>query len=399
MEAPMDDRRHVPARAIAMSLAALAAGCAEAPPSPTTFVTTLGDDTVTVERFVRTAEGIEGELIERNPRTQRIRYDAVVGDDGTVDRLEATVRTPAENPDGPGERSFSIAIEGDTAVVTREGGDNAGTLRVPVEDDAIPSLGRNAMAAFVLDEALRQAGGTGVGGTVSFQVVQPTRPRPAENAVAPHAGDTVSIDVFGSPFYLWSSGGRLEGASGRATTMKIETRRTDDDLPMDSLASRWAAMDARGEGLGVPSPGATTTATVDGAAIEIRYSRPAVRGREIWGGLVPYDAIWRTGANAATHFTTDRELMLGELAVPAGTYTLWSTFTPESAHLVVNRQTDQWGTQYDPAQDLGRVEMTRTPLDAPVERFTISVEDGELRLAWDRTRFSVPITVPSGQRP
>jgi len=92
-------------------------------------------------------------------------------------------------------------------------------------------------------------------------------------------------------------------------------------------------------------------------------------------------------------------LMLGELTVPAGTYTLWSTFTPESAHLVVNRQTDQWGTQYDPEQDLGRVEMTRTPLDAPVERFTISVEDGELRLAWDRTRFSVPITVPSGQRP
>jgi len=80
--------------------------------------------------------------------------------------------------------------------------------------------------------------------------------------------------------------------------------------------------------------------------------------------------------------------------VPAGSYTLWSTYTPDSAHLIVNRQTDQWGTQYDPAQDLGRVEMERTALDTPVERFTISIEEDELRLEWAETRFSAPITVP-----
>jgi len=370
------------------------AGCLDQAATPALFVSTLGDDTVTVERVLRIADMIEGELIERNPMTQRIRYQGVVADDGTVDRLEATVRTPAENPDGPGEWSFSIVIDGDTAVVTREGGDNPGTLTVPVEEDAIPSLGRIAMAAFVLDEVLRQAGGADVSRSVSFQLVQPTRPRPAENAVTPHAGDTVAVDLFGNPLYVWTSDGRLEGASGRATTMKVEMRRTDDDLSMDSLASRWAAMDARGEGLGVPSPGATTTATVDGTSIEVRYSQPAVRGREIWGGLVPWDEVWRTGANAATHFTTDRDLRLGELLVPAGSYTLWSTYTPDSAHLIVNRQTDQWGTQYDPAQDLGRVEMERTALDTPVERFTISIEEDELRLEWAETRFSAPITVP-----
>ncbi len=106
---------------------------------------------------------------------------------------------------------------------------------------------------------------------------------------------------------------------------------------------------------------------------------------------------WRTGANAAVEFTTDRDLEIGGIAVPAGTYTLFSIFAPERAELIINTQTGQWGTQYDSTRDLARIPMTRESLADPVERFTISIETtdagGVLQLSWDTTRFSVPIVV------
>jgi hypothetical protein len=139
-------------------------------------------------------------------------------------------------------------------------------------------------------------------------------------------------------------------------------------------------------------------ATLGPATIEITYSQPAARGREIWGGLVPYGEVWRTGANAATSFTTSRDLMIGDQRVPAGSYTLWSTFTADSATLVNNSQTGQWGTQYDMEQDFVRVPLERETLDEPVERFTIDIVEtdagGALQLTWDDARYSVPIRIP-----
>jgi hypothetical protein len=122
-----------------------------------------------------------------------------------------------------------------------------------------------------------------------------------------------------------------------------------------------------------------------------------MRGRTIWGGLVPYGEVWRTGANAATMFTTNRDLMLGNVEVPAGAYTLWSTYTPEGGVLIVNSQTGQWGTAYDETQDFARIPMVESALGQPVERFTISIDNtgdgGALNLDWDRRRYRVDFTV------
>lgn len=379
------------ARCGAATLAvALALGCGSQEQSRT-YVSTLGSDTLTVERITRTADRVEGVLVERSPYTHVIRYSADLAPDGTVSHFEASMSTPPENPEGPEAQSWTVDLSDGSAVVTRTGGENAGTTEIDAGPSAIPAFGRPAMAMWVLDQALRQADMEAAEGEeYPLQLVQPTSPRPSSNAVSPHRGDTVTLSFFGLPIYVWSDDGALAGVSGRETTMKVETREVEA-VEVEALASEWAAMDARGEGMGVASPPATTTAMVDGVSLEIRYSQPAKRGREIWGGLVPYDEVWRTGANAATHLTTDGKLMIGELEVPAGTYTLWSTFTDSTAHLIINNQTDQWGTQYDAGQDLGRTPMTRTELDEPVERFTISVDEGALRLDWDRTRFSVPV--------
>ena len=204
-----------------------------------------------------------------------------------------------------------------------------------------------------------------------------------------------SLDFFGSPFLIRvDADGRLLSVTGRETTIKLEVERVGD-VDVERLAAEFAARDARGEGLGPVSPAARAMFRVSDATLEIRYGRPSKRGRTIFGDLVPWNEVWRTGANAATHFQTDRALVIGDAEIPAGVYTLWTTFTPTHATLIINSQTQQWGTQYDESQDFVRVPMQRSTLPDPVETFTIEVVESEagaaLRLEWDTSRFSVPV--------
>lgn len=152
---------------------------------------------------------------------------------------------------------------------------------------------------------------------------------------------------------------------------------------------------AAAQGQAPASPPAQVTAKVGAATITIDYARPSMRGRTIMGGLVPFDKVWRTGANRATHLKTDADLTVGGLRVPAGTYTIYTVPGEKAWTLIINKQTGQWGTQYDQAQDLGRVDMTVAALPAAVEQFTITLSasgtKGELALEWEKTRASVAV--------
>jgi hypothetical protein len=134
-----------------------------------------------------------------------------------------------------------------------------------------------------------------------------------------------------------------------------------------------------------------------GHRIYIDYGRPSRRGRRIMGGLVPYGRVWRTGANAATTLVTDLDLELGGTRIPRGTYTLYSIPSPIGWTLIVNRQTGQWGTQYQPTRDLARIPMPVSALPEAVEQFTIALErargGGTLALSWENTRASLPFRV------
>jgi len=141
-----------------------------------------------------------------------------------------------------------------------------------------------------------------------------------------------------------------------------------------------------------------------GRRVYIDYGRPSMRGRRIMGGLVPYGRVWRTGANAATTLVTDVDLELGGTALPRGTYTLYSIPTAEGWTLIVNRQTGQWGTQYEPARDFARIPMRVSRLPTPVEQFTMSLERnragaGTLALSWENTRAWLPFRVATAAAP
>ena len=146
------------------------------------------------------------------------------------------------------------------------------------------------------------------------------------------------------------------------------------------------------------SPRATEEIAAGTGTLRVEYSRPFVKGRKIFGGLVPYGQVWRTGANAATTFVAGVDVTLGTTPVPKGTYTLYTLPGEKSWTLVVSKQTGQWGTQYDQAQDFARIDLKVEPLPQPVEQFLITLEAsgpnaGRIVLEWENTRLSAPIAV------
>jgi hypothetical protein len=124
-----------------------------------------------------------------------------------------------------------------------------------------------------------------------------------------------------------------------------------------------------------------------------------VRGRRIFGNIVPLDTVWRLGANAATGFTTTKDLVMGGVTVPAGSYTLFALPSAKGAKLVVSKATGEWGTDYDPTKDLARIDLEARRTASPVEQFTIAVDpapsgrSGVLRFAWENTEWRLPFTV------
>jgi len=154
--------------------------------------------------------------------------------------------------------------------------------------------------------------------------------------------------------------------------------------------------DAAGQQMGSSSPRDTVRATVAGAEILVDYGRPARRGRDLWASGVLGDTLWRTGANAATQFRTSRDLEIAGRTLPAGTYTLFTLATGGRYQLVINRQTGQWGTQYDAGRDVMRVPLG-IGATGETERFTIAVVPegggGRIALRWGTRELSVPFTV------
>lgn len=149
------------------------------------------------------------------------------------------------------------------------------------------------------------------------------------------------------------------------------------------------------------APRATVSLQLLWANLELDYGRPSARERSIFGQLVPWDRLWRLGADEATRFSTSAELELGTLRVPAGDYALFAIPHIHTWTLVVNSVAQQWGAwNAKPADDVGRIELVVEPLSAPVEVLTITLEaspdkekEGVLRIAWERSQVTVPLRI------
>ncbi|HLS47064.1 MAG TPA: DUF2911 domain-containing protein [Gemmatimonadales bacterium] len=170
-------------------------------------------------------------------------------------------------------------------------------------------------------------------------------------------------------------------------------QRSADSAPAAAPAGSDTAP-AEAAARGPASPRDTVRGTIGSASVLVDYGRPSRRGREIFGSLVPFGQVWRSGANAATTLVLGAPVSIGGQPLDAGTYTLYSLPRADGWTLIVNGQTGQWGTEYAESRDVLRVPLDRSSV-AAVDTFTISIESGDpegrLLLAWDTLQGAVSV--------
>jgi hypothetical protein len=364
-----------------------------------TYLLRLGNDTVAVDQFTMSRDRVEGTLVTHLPRAVVTRYAVTLNPStGRATQIQFSSRLPdgalVTTGGQPSVRQVTIDFIGDSAVA-RVQRDTVVTIRAAAAS-AFPYL-NYGIAFFQLPvSALRASGGE------SASYVIYTGGRSTTPITARRAGsNTYAFNIANYTYAVRTNdAGVVQSVDGAGTTQQFVATLQNDPVNVTTLASAWAAAERNRRSTTSLSPRDTTRATIGPAEILVDYSRPLTRGRRVWGSNgVLNDTLWRTGANAATQLRTNVPLTIGGRQVPAGTYTLWTLAVPGRYQLIVNKQTGQWGTVYDPAQDLIRVPAQARTLSSPVEQFTITVEStsanaGVIRLQWDTQELSVPFTTP-----
>jgi hypothetical protein len=362
------------------------------------FVVRLGTDTIVIESFSRTGGMVDGRFASRVGQFTEWRYAVRLGADGTVQTYDLTL-IRASTPNTPTQHR-TIAFQRDSAILTIVRGDSTTTTRLAAPQGGFPFLNHSFAMYELLARAARAAGrdtfttAEAIFGAPRTYVT--TVVRVGVDSLVATVDNGLGVRLKADP------SGKVLGGNGHGTTQQVDVERRDN-LNFQALADAFSTRPLTGP----LSPADSVRASIVGASIAIDYSRPSMRGRKVFGGdLVPWDKVWRTGANFATRLTTSADLLIGGQTVPAGTYTLWTLPTPTGWKLIINKQTkapcadaascnsprraNLWGTDYSADSDFVRVDMQVEKLSAPLEQYLMSITPqgagGVLKLEWETTR-------------
>jgi hypothetical protein len=372
------------------------------------FITRLCRDTISVERITRRGNSLVSDEVDRFPRVRVRHTEVVVAPDGGVRHLVMDIHTPGDPLPGRDRHvvadvtSDSIHISRTEGTVTSHVGFAAGDLPAMAHVPQMYSLYELYFAAALEHaEAAKLAPGDSVH-LHQFYLDKEFDNFPLHNAfVRPLPGGKAQIWhdwLAGVGEATLDSNRRMLTYSGAGTTYKVDVERITELPNVEAIGEHFAATEASNGGVKELSVRDTTRADIGKAAFTVDYGRPLVRGRVLLGNVIPYDEVWRTGANAATQFSTSAPITLAGLKLPAATYTLWTLPHQDGADLIVNKQIGQWGTEYHKALDLGSAKLKTEQVATPVEKFTIAIESkdaghGTLVLEWGSFRWTAQIVV------
>jgi Protein of unknown function (DUF2911) len=373
---------------------ALLAGLAPqpAPPAPVSgaFVATIGSggkiDTVAVEHYTEAADSLVGESVVAYPSAMARSYAVEFGRGGMVRHIHVATGRPGAAPTTIADYAYSA----DSVVVQLRRDTLSRRLAVAVTGSQPLPFYEDLFAFWELSVGSAMAGkaDTATLGALAGRGVLPITFQ-RRSATSADFGFT----DWGTVHAQLNAAHRFVRLDMTGTTNKYIVERVPS-VDVQRLAMAWAARPQPGQ----LSPRDTARADVGAAHVVVDYGRPSMRGRKVFGGIVPWDQVWRTGANAATQLITDHDLVIGDTTLPAGTYSLFSLPTADGWTLIINKQHGQWGTEYHADRDFARIPLTVTHPSDSVEQFTIAVtatgaDTGTLAFAWEKTRGTVGFRV------
>lgn len=385
------------------------AACADRNTERYGFVSLLGRDTVSVEAVARRGDAIQSDAVDRWPFVRQRHTEIVLAPDGSIRHFDMIISTPNAPQAKDRQRHVTADITADSAIVDSKDGNGTkrfawplgGALALPHVPQSYTLAERYIAAAMARGKATKLAAGDSVPLKQFYPDFDVSHFPLHDGWVHPLAGGKVEI------WHDWLSGlgdavvdstGRLQSYSGERSTYKVQMVRIATLPDVEGSAGQMLASEEK-TGASQLSVRDTARGTIGAATFSIDYGRPLARGRVLLGNVVRYDQVWRTGANAATQFTTSVPITLAGVALKAGMYTLWTVPRASGkADLVINAETGQWGTNYDDAHDVGMAALVVDAPGAPVEKFTMSVtssdaKHGALVLEWGTFRWTAPIVV------
>jgi len=389
--------------------ALLLVSCGHTPPAEHYgFITRLGRDTIAVESVTRQGNSLTSDEVDRFPSVRLRHTEIELAPDGSIRHLVMDIYTPGE-PANQRERKVIADVTTDSVHISKK--DGTGTVNrtfatggsiVVAHVPQMYSLYELYFAAALKHAAtLKSAAGKPVQ-MRQFYIDREFDRFPLGHAlVTPQEGGKADIThdwLAGTGEATMDSSYHMLSYSGTRTTYKVDVSRLTSPPNVKSIADRFESLETKTGIVRELSVRDTMHAQIGIAMFTVDYGRPLMRGRKLLGDMLPYDYVWRTGANAATQFTASTPIKLAGMQVPAGTYTLWTVPHTSGVDLIVNRQTGQWGTEYDKARNLGIARITTQALPVPVEEFTISIVSGDTRhgtlvMEWDSFRWTAPIEV------
>ena len=368
----------------------------------------LGQDTISAETINRQGNTLETDEVDRFPRV-RIRHTVVkLNDDGSIRHLEMEIHTPSE-PSAERDRTVVADVAHNNVHLSKT--DNTGTVNrdFPTGGSMVVAHVPQMYSLYELyfAAALKQSAASKLPAGNAVQLRQFYIDREFDRFGLGHATVTAvgrgKVEIAhdwlaGTGEAMMDSGDDMLGYSGGRTTYKVEVKRLATAPDVKAIAAGFEARETATGSVRSLSVRDTVRTQMGNATFTIDYGRPLARGRTLLGEVIPYDRVWRTGANAATQFTTKTPIKLGGLQVPAGTYTLFTAPHTSGVDLIVNKQSGEWGTEYNASLDLGRTRMTSEVATTPVEEFKISVipgdpRHGKLVFEWGSFRWIAPIEV------
>jgi Protein of unknown function (DUF2911) len=356
------------------------------------FVVRLGRDTTSVERFTQQGARITLDQVSRAPRVLRRHASYTLTPRGTPTDVDMVVSRvgPA---DAPPVQHLTARLAGDSITIEVRADTNVRRATHALPAGAGVPIVSPWLMYDMLSVRLRKSNVDSLHLPMCFL----GGPDVSWVALRRLGRDSVDIETEFDRYHARVDGnGHLLAVRPIRGTQQFSVDRVAS-LDLAAFATAFAAAEQQNGPLGQFSPRDTARATVAGATMWIDYGRPSRRGRTIFGGVVPWGEVWRTGANAATQFKTDKALAFGNTIVPAGFYTLWTLPTEQGWTLIINSETGQWGTEHKPERDLYKIPLSLERNDNPVERFLIHIADqgqgGQIHFAWDQTVAAATFTV------
>lgn len=368
---------------------------AQLPADSGAYVVRIGRDTLKIERFVKRDNVLRSESVRRGEGVEQQYVDMIFDREGYLAGAQVrTYKWPVE----PGAKPIAgsnVYVKGDSTILE---------LGLAPDVRRVAYAGRGSIFNI----------GAGPFIFTLYTVIAANAPRTTgDSALSQHMAGTLGVrplvikrvspdlvtaqsTIMGLMRMRLDSEGRIRELDGIGSSLNFQAQRVGW-VNLDSAARALEAMNRATGTITSLSPRDSISVTAGGANLKVDYSRPSKRGRLVFGGIVPWDRIWRTGANLATHFSTDRALAFGSTVVPPGRYSLFTLPTQSGWTLIISRETGQWGTEYDPTQDFARIPMRTRTFTSPVEQLTIGIEPrtrgGVLRVQWDTTEGFVEFGV------